>query len=114
MSSRSPAMSGFIGTPGTIKIVRRATSHTFTGEGRLSYPGVEAYALDYCGGLIKPQQQRPSPLTFRIRRGLSSPQVGSEDLVADSGRRHAAVKQRGPDVLHERRRTAGKDLDIVR
>jgi hypothetical protein len=45
---------------------------------------------------------------------LGSPKVGSKDLIADSGRRHAAVEQRRSDEPHERERTTGENLNVVR
>jgi hypothetical protein len=45
---------------------------------------------------------------------LGRPEVGPEDFIADSSRRHAAVEQRRPDKPHERQRAASEDLDIFR
>ena len=45
---------------------------------------------------------------------MGGPQVGPEDFIADSGRRHATVEQRRPDEPHERQRTARKGLNVVR
>jgi hypothetical protein len=44
---------------------------------------------------------------------LSSPQIGSEYFVTDSGRRYATGQQCRSDEPHERQRTAGEDLNVV-